>query len=70
MSVRVRRFLSPIVGACAGLAVGDLLLGLNPERLGFLSIVRLLGGCAAAGALVAAPFALLRRRASGAPSTT
>ncbi|HEX2798084.1 MAG TPA: hypothetical protein VHQ44_00285, partial [Thermoanaerobaculia bacterium] len=51
----------PLAGALAGLAAGDLLLGLNPELLGALLAARLLLAAAAAGAVVASPLALLPR---------
>ncbi|MFI5120797.1 MAG: hypothetical protein ACHQM4_10300, partial [Thermoanaerobaculia bacterium] len=51
----------PLAGALAGLATGDLLLGLNPELLGAFSAARLLLVAAAAGAVVASPLLLLPR---------
>jgi hypothetical protein len=54
-----------LVGAAAGLAAGDLFLGLNPALLEPWHAVRLLGGCGMAGLLLAAPVALARPRTGG-----
>src|ERR1039457_6454055 len=51
----------PLAGALAGLAAGDLLLGLNPELQGALPAARLLLVAAVAGAIVASPLAFLSR---------
>ena len=62
MSERPRRFHPLVVGASAGLAIGDLLVGLNPDALGLLASARLLAGGAALGALVSSPLALVPPR--------
>ncbi len=51
----------PLAGALAGLAAGDLLLGLNPDLLRALAAARLLLVAAASGAVLASPLALLPR---------
>src|ERR1019366_5656876 len=51
----------PLAGALAGLAAGDLLLGLNPELQGARPAARLLLVAAVAGAIVGSPLAFLSR---------
>ena len=51
----------PLAGALAGLAAGDLLLGLNPELSDALSAARLLLVAASSGACLALPVLLLPR---------
>ena len=56
----LRRTRPLAVGLMAGLALGDLLLGLNPDLLAVHAATRLLLVCAAAGLVVSSPFVLLR----------
>ena len=51
----------PLAGALAGLAAGDLLLGLNPELLRVLPAARLLFVTAMSGAVLVLPLTLLPR---------
>ncbi len=62
MSEPSRPFHPLLAGAAAGVAWADLLLGLNPHLLSPVRVAVLAGLCAAAGAVVASPFVLLRRR--------
>jgi Type I phosphodiesterase / nucleotide pyrophosphatase len=70
MSERTRRIHPLLAGAAMGLALGDVLLGLNPEALSAVPSIRLLAGSALLGAVVALLVAVfvraaLRRSVSG-----
>ncbi len=67
MSEALRRSHPALLGAIAGVAVGNVLLALNPNLLSPLPVLRLLGGCALLGGLLLAPFGLLVKE-PGAPS--
>ena len=68
MSEALRRSHPALLGAIAGLAVGNVLLALNPHLLVLLPALRLLAGCGLLGALLLAPSGLLVKE-PGAPST-
>ena len=55
MSEALRRSHPALLGATVGVALGDVLLALNPHLLGPAPVVRLLSGCALLGALLLAP---------------
>jgi len=59
MSEALRRSHPALLGAIAGLAVGNVLLGLNPQLLAPLPVLRLLSACGLTGGLLLAPFGLL-----------
>jgi hypothetical protein len=61
MSEGRRAFHLPLAGAVAGVAVGDLLLGLNPRLFGPLPAARLVLVSAATFAAAASPLSFLRR---------
>jgi hypothetical protein len=67
MSEALRRSHPALLGAIAGVAVGNVLLALNPHLLAPLAAFRLLAGCGLLGALLLAPFGLLVKE-PGAPS--
>ena len=67
MSEAFRRSHPALLGAIAGVAVGNVLLALNPNLLSPLPVLRLLGGCGLLGGLLLAPFGLLVKE-PGAPS--
>jgi hypothetical protein len=56
-----------LLGAIAGVAIGNVLLALNPHLLAPLPVLRLLAGCGLIGALLLAPFGLLVKE-PGSPS--
>ena len=56
-----------LLGAIAGVALGNVLLALNPHLLAPLPVRRLLAGCGLIGALLLAPFGLLVKE-PGSPS--
>jgi hypothetical protein len=61
MSERTRRIHPLLTGAASGLALGDVLVGLNPDALALLPAARLLLGAATLGAIAALLLALLVR---------
>lgn len=67
MSEALRRSHPALLGAIAGVAVGNVLLALNPHLLSPLPVLRLLGGCALLGGLLLTPFGFLVKE-PGAPS--
>ncbi len=67
MSEALRRSHPALLGAIVGVAVGTVLLALNPHLLAPLPAFRLLAGCGGLGALLFAPLGLLVRE-PGAPS--
>jgi len=67
MSEALRRSHPALLGAIAGVAVGDVLLALNPHLLAPLPAFRLLAGCGLLGAILLAPLGLLVKE-PGVPS--
>ena len=67
MSEALRRGHPALLGAIAGVALGDVLLALNPHLLAPAPLLRVLAGCALFGALALAPFGLLVKE-PGTPS--
>ncbi len=59
MSEAHRRSHPALLGAIAGVAFGNVLLGLNADLLSPLAVLRLLAGCGLLGLLLLAPFGLL-----------
>lgn len=68
MSEALRRSHPALLGAIAGVALGNVLLALNPHLLSPLPVLRLLLGGALAGALLLVPFAWFVKE-PGVPST-
>ncbi len=68
MSEALRRSHPALLGAISGVALGNVLLALNPHLLAPLSVLRLLAGGGLAGALLFAPFAFFVKE-PGVPSS-
>lgn len=68
MSEALRRSHPALLGAIAGVALGNVLLALNPHLLAPLPVLRLLPVCGLLGALALAPFGLFVRE-PGRPSS-
>src|SRR5512140_1073037 len=67
MSEALRRSHPALLGAIAGVALGNVLLALNPQLLVPFPALRLVAGCGLLGAIVLAPFGLLVKE-PGVPS--
>ena len=68
MSEALRRSHPALLGAIAGVALGNVLLALNPHLLAPLPVLRLLAGGGLAGALLLAPFGFFVKE-PGVPSS-
>lgn len=68
MSEALRRSHPALLGAIAGVALGNVLLALNPHLLDPLAVLRLVAGCGLLGALLLSPFGFFVRE-PGAPSS-